>query len=204
MTPRTRVMLSSLVLALASVIGTAAQAQTMSASVIRPDSHGIVEGYYSHYRFDTPGDRTAMNGLGARLMWRPAARDYSTTSLTSRFALGLFGEYAPEQDEGFSVGHVGLQGDLNVLETPLYGRVSPVVSLGAGVLWTDRAGPAIDSRAFSFGNRSVSMFGLSPSLGARVGLWRQLGLRADVRDLVTFRDRTLHHPQLSAGISFPF
>jgi len=39
---------------------------------------------------------------------------------------------------------------------------------------------------------------------ARVGFWRQLGLRADAGDVVTFRGDTRHNLRLTAGLSFPF
>lgn len=204
MTLSRRVMISSLMLAFASSFATTAAAQEMSVSVIRPEPGRVLEGYYSHYRFETPGDRIGMNGIGARLMWNTARADYGATALPSRFAVGLFGEYVPEQDKNFSVGHVGVQGDMSVFRTPLYGRVSPVVSLGAGMLWTDRAGPGVSSPEFSLADRSVRTFTLAPSIGTRVGVWRQLGLRADVRDLVTFRDETQHHVSFAAGLSFPF
>jgi len=204
MTLTTRVMISSVMLAVATALAPAAQAQTMWNSAIRPEPGRLLEAYYSHYRFETPGDRVGMNGIGGRLMWNPARADYGATALPSRFALGLFGEYAPDQDKGFSVGHVGVQGDMSVFRTPLYGRVLPVVSLGAGMLWTDRSGPALSSPEFSIANESAKMFTLAPSIGTRVGLWRQLGLRADVRDLVTFRDGTRHHVQMAAGLSLPF
>lgn len=203
MTLSARVMLASFVLASAGLSGAPAHAQT-SIATAEPQAHRTVEGYYSHYRFDVRGDRLGMNGLGARLMWRPVAGDDSAPSFASRFAVGVFGEYVPDQDKGFAAGHVGVQGDLHVSRTPLFGRLSPVLSLGAGGFWTDRVGPAIDAREFSLANRSIKSFALTPALGARVGLWRQLGLRADVRDLVTFEERTLHHVQLSAGLSFPF
>jgi len=211
MTLTTRVMLSSVLAAVIGAYASTAEAQTMSISVIRPGSTihpepgRTVEGYYSHYSFDTPGSRTGMNGFGARIMWNPSRADYGLTALPSRFSLGLFGEYAPDQAERkFSVGHVGVQGDLNVFRTPLFGRLSPVASLGAGVLWTNRVGPAISSKEFTLGNETAQMFALSPSVGTRVALWRQLGLRADVRDLVTFRDRTLNHVQVAAGLSFSY
>ena len=204
MTLSTRVVISSLMLAFASSFATPAEAQTMSVSVIRPEPGRMLEGYYSHYRFSTPSDRVGMDGIGARLMWNPARADYGATALPSRFAVGMFGEYAPEQDKGFSVGHVGVQGDMSVFRSPLYGRISPVLSLGAGMLWTNRDGPAISNPEFSLADRSVRTFTLAPSLGTRVGLWRQVGLRADVRDLVTFRDRTLHHVSFATGLSFPF
>ena len=217
MTLSTRVLVSSMLVAFASVIPATAQGQGVSLSIIRPDRTDpvlasvapepgrVVEGYYSHYRFDTPGSRTGMSGVGARIMWNPARADYGVTALPSRFAFGLFGEYTPDQGtKNFSVGHVGLQGDMNVTPAPLFGRVVPVASLGAGVLWTDRVGPAVTSPEFTLGDRSAQMFALSPSLGARMALWRQLGLRADVRDLMTFRGRTLNHVQLSAGLSFGY
>jgi hypothetical protein len=206
MTLTTRVVLSSVMLAVAAALAPTAQAQvpgTTAVAVIRPEPGRLIEGYYAHYRFALPGDRVGMNGIGARLMWNPARADYGSTALPSRFALGLFGEYVPEQDKGFSVGHVGVQGDMNVFRTPLYGRVSPVLSLGAGMLWSDKSGPAISSPKFSLANESAKMFSLAPSLGTRVGLWRQLDLRADVRDLMTFRDETRHHVQFAAGLSFP-
>lgn len=204
MTLSTRVMISSLMLAFASSFATPAEAQTMLVSVVRPEPGRMLDGYYSHYRLSTPGERVGVDGIGARLMWNPARADYGATALPSRFAMGMFGEYVPEQGKGFSVGHVGVQGDMNVLKWPLYGRVMPVASLGAGVLWTDRAGPGISRPEFSLVDRSVRTFTLAPSFGTRVGLWRQMGLRADVRDVVTFRDRTLHHVSFATGLSLPF
>jgi hypothetical protein len=196
-------MLPSFALLLAGLAGPG-QAQTTAPSTVEPEPNRSVEAYYSHYRFDVPGDRLGMNGVGARLMWRPTVEDYASPGFASRFAFGVFGEWAPDQDKGFKAGHVGVQSDMNVFATPLFGRVSPVASLGAGAFWTDRVGPAIDSNDFSIQNKSIRSFALTPALGARVGLWRQLGLRADVRDLITFEEETLHHVQLSAGLSFPF
>jgi len=198
----TRVMLTSIALSFATLFAPTAEAQTASATTISPQSRRFVEGYYSHYQLDVPDDRIGMNGFGARFMWRPSSPDLP--SAASRFAIGLFGEYAPEQDKGFSVGHVGAQADMNVFATPLFGRVSPVLSLGAGGFWTDRKGPAIDSPEFSIANKSVQSFALTPALGTYVGLWRQLGLRADVRDVITFEEESLHHLQITAGLSLPF
>ena len=219
MTLRTCVKLSSLVPA-ACVAGllaaspVPASAQTMQLSIIRPERSvaevparpgRTVDGYYAHYRLDTPGDRIGVSGVGARFMWSPARADYGVTALPSRFAVGLFGEYVPNQEgRSFSLGHAGVTGDVNVLRTPLFGRIQPVASLGAGVLWTNREGPAIRGPEFVIGNETAAMFSLAPSLGTRVSLWRDFGLRADARDLITFRDATRHHVQLAAGLSFPF
>ena len=209
-----RTVLSSVLLAGLGALGATAEAQSLSVSIlhrepslamVRPEPGRVVEGYYSHYRFDTPGSRTAMNGIGARVMWNVARTDYGATALPSRFAVGMFGEYAPNQEgRSFSLGHVGVEGDMNVLQKPLFGRLLPVASLGAGMLWTNREGPEIQSVDFTLGNRSERLFALSPSVGTRVGLWRDLGLRAQVRDLITFRDEPRNHLQLSAGLSFSY
>ena len=101
--------------------------------------------------------------------------------------------------------HTGVQGDVSLLSTPLLGHVSPVASLGLGVLRTnlDNASQAA-ATGFPLGMESTTTFSLAPSVGARVGLWRQLGLRADAGDVVTFRGDTRHNLQLTAGLSFPF
>ena len=91
------------------------------------------EGYYTHYRFDADGDdRVGMNGLGARLKWRPTSLD--SMPVMPRFGLGVFGEYAPEDKLVLSLLHVGIQGDLMPVSQPWLGRVTPMVSLGAGLL----------------------------------------------------------------------
>ncbi|MDF2771981.1 MAG: hypothetical protein K0S86_1475, partial [Geminicoccaceae bacterium] len=64
--------------------------------------------------------------------WRPTVEDFEEPGFASRFTFGVFGEWAPDQDKGFRAGHVGVQSDMNLLATPLYGRLSPVLSLGAG------------------------------------------------------------------------
>lgn len=214
MTLVARTVLSSVLLAGLATLGAEAEAQSLSVSImhrepslamVRPEPGRVVEGYFTHYSFDTPGSRTSADGIGARVMWNMARTDYGATALPSRFAVGLFGEYAPKHESrSFSFGHVGVEGDMNVLRKPLFGRVLPIASLGAGMLWTNREGPDIESVDFTLGNRTERLFALSPSVGTRVGLWRQLGLRAQVRDLMTFRDEPLSHLQLSAGLSFSY
>ena len=203
MTLRTRVMLASVLVAAASLLATPAAAQSPVVPAVGPKP-ALFEGYYAHYRFARSDGRVGMNGIGARLMWNPIVADYGATTLPSRFAIGLFGEWAPNQDKGFSIGHFGVQSDLSVAKSPLFGRVLPVLSLSAGALRTDRSGAAISKTDFELGDRSLTMFALAPSLGTRVAVWRQLGLRADVRDVMTFRDRTLHHAQVAAGLTLPF
>ena len=188
----------------AFVAGTA-KAQSIPSTV----GQFAVDGYYSYYRLDAVGnDAVGMNGLGARVMWYPWRGTVSSDDAArfqSRVGLGLFGEYAPAQDRGFSMLHTGVQGDVSLLSTPLLGHVSPVASLGLGVLRTnlDNASQAA-ATGFPLGMESTTTFSLAPSVGARVGLWRQLGLRADAGDVVTFRGDTRHNVQLTAGLSFPF
>lgn len=188
----------------AFVAGTA-KAQSIPSTV----GQFAVDGYYSYYRLDAVGnDAVGMNGLGARVMWYPWRGTVSSDDAArfqSRVGLGLFGEYAPAQDRGFSMLHTGVQGDVSLLSTPLLGHVSPVASLGLGVLRTnlDNASQAA-ATGFPLGMESTTTFSLAPSVGARVGLWRQLGLRADAGDVVTFRGDTRHNLQLTAGLSFPF
>jgi hypothetical protein len=165
------------------------------------------EGYYTHYRLDADGDdRFGMNGVGARLLWTPMSRD--SLSFASRFGLGIFGEYAPWNDLGFSLFHAGLQGDVTLLSQPWFGRLMPIASLGAGVLHSnvdavnEMSGAVLSP--VPLGTRSTTSFTLSPAAGLKLALWREFGLRADARDLVTFRDGTRHNWQLAAGLSFPF
>jgi hypothetical protein len=196
-------MLSFVLVAAASLFATPAAAQSRVVPAVRPKP-ALFEGYYTHYNFDRSDGRVGMNGIGARLMWNPIRADYGATTLPARFSIGLFGEWAPSQDKGFSVGHFGVQSDLSVVRSPLFGRVLPVLSLSAGALRTERSGAAISEADFELGDRSLTMFALAPSLGTRIGVWRQLGLRADVRDVMTFRDQTRHHGQFTAGLSLPF
>ena len=175
------------------------------------------EGYYTHYRLDTPGhDRLRMNGLGARLVWRPSG---DSPSVTPRLGLGVFGEYAPSDNLGFSLLHAGVQSDLMLAPQPWFGRVTPIASLGAGVLHASvedsfaaasrdaqrlRATMLALAPVAEINARSSTTFALSPAAGAKLALWRELGVRGDVRDLVTFRGGMRHHLQLTAGLSFPF
>lgn len=161
------------------------------------------EGYYTHYRLDVDGEgRFGMNGVGARLMWQPTTGD----SLSApRFGLGLFGEYAPEDDLGFSLFHAGIQGDVTLVRQPWFGRLTPVASLGAGLLRSsvdDRSTAA--ARRVHLARQSETSFALTPAAGVKLALWQRLGIRADARDLVTFRGGPWHNWQFTAGVSFPF
>lgn len=164
----------------------------------------LIDGYYTNYRLETlDDDRLGMGGMGARLMWRLG--DENVPAILNRTAVGLYAEYAPAEDKGFALLHAGLQGDFNLVRAPLFGRLEPAVSLGAGVLQTsvENSTESTLSR-FEPGLRKSASFTLSPAIGARISLWRQLGLRADARDFIIFHGGALHNPQFTVGLSFLF
>jgi hypothetical protein len=187
--------------------GSNVSAQTLqSQNPWRSATPLTVEGYHAHYRLDAAGDdRIGMDGIGARLLWRGGLRFAGADALRERSAVGLFAEYAPTQSGGFSLLHAGLQGDLNLTPAPLFGRVTPIASLAAGALWTDvdDETKAVGS-GFPLAARSSTTLALTPAIGMRMDLWRQLGLRMDVRDVITFRHKTLHNYQFATGLSFAF
>ena len=183
-------------------------AATGSLEVPWPGSRPVTfDGYYTHYRLDTDGDdRFAMNGVGARLMWRSKG---DSLGLPPRLGFGIFGEYAPADNVGLSLLHMGLQGDLNLLSKPLGNRLTPIASLGAGMLRSSVSGSTpLPSARLGIRSapvvRSATSFALTPAAGVKLDLWRNLGVRGDMRDLMTFRDGTQHNWQFTAGLSFPF
>lgn len=201
-----RILRSGLVAVAAALAASDVQAQTGTArptwAVTGPLS---LEGYYAHYRLDASGDeRFGMNGVGARLLWNGPAHFAGLRVVPSRAAIGVFAEYAPTA-RGFSILHAGAQGDVRLSATPLFGRATPIASMALGALWTDVDNEA-DARATAFplAQERTTTFAVTPSLGVRVGLWRELGLRADVRDVVTFSPTTLHNLQFATGLSVSF
>jgi len=170
------------------------------------NGHFTVEGFYSQYRLDgrSGSDRTTVDGVGGRLMWQlPAfmsADDYTLSR--PRAALGAFAVYTPEQNVGFTTWHVGTQADFLPLATPLFGRVDPLVSLGAGALRTNLRGTPTSDVAVA--DASNTSFALSPAVGLRLSLLPAVGIRADARDVIAFRGGATHNPELSAGLSLTF
>lgn len=183
---------------------TAAHAQAASPGELSLGGLAI-DGYYSYYRLETVGNgRLGMGGAGARLMWR-ADSESELPWLLRRTAAGLFADYAPGDSRGFSVTHTGIQGDLRLLSAPLFGRIEPVISVGAGVLQTSVSNSSeARSTLFPLAEQKTATFALSPAFGTRLNVWRQFGIRVDLRDVVTFRDRTLHNMQFAGGASFVF
>jgi hypothetical protein len=214
-----RFLLSGLVVPVAAALAMgSAEAQVIKSSWNGPGTGAFAapwtevspvafEGYYTHYRLDAGGDdRFGIDGVGARLLWKRMSRD--SLPFTSRFGLGIFGEYAPSNDLGFSLLHAGLQGDVTLVSQPWFGRLMPIASLGAGVLHASidevNQTPWAVLSPVPLGKRSMTTFTLTPAAGLKLALWREFGLRTDARDLVTFRDGTHHNWQLTAGLSFPF
>lgn len=198
-----RILASGVALALAATLG-AGSAHAQMAQETQWNGLGPFnfEPYYTHYRLDGEGDRIGMDGFGGRMMWGIGTPDSMT--VRPRAAIGVFGEYAPRQDLGFTMWHAGVHGDFNLLHQPWLGRISPVLSLSAGALSTGREQEENVEPRFPLATKSTTTFALTPSVGTRVRLWRSLGLRADVSDLITFRDETRHNVQFAAGLSFPF
>lgn len=202
----TRILRLGLVALALGIFASVLQAQAFNSQSSPWAGPLTVEGYYTQYRLESTGeDRFGMHGIGGRLMWNGAVRFAGLESLPSRSALGIFAEYAPTQDRGFSLIHTGAQADFNLAPTPLLGRVTPIASLAAGALWTDveDQNKAI-ATGFPLAAQRTTTFALTPAAGLRIGLWRELGLRADVRDVMTFRHKTLNNIQFATGLSFVF
>jgi hypothetical protein len=209
------------------------------------DGRVVVEGFYSRYQLDTRAgrDRLDADGIGGRLLWRltppadeaTAANASLASRLASRTAVGAFAVYAPERHTGFTTWHVGAEADHQLLATPLFGRIDPIVSLGAGAFHTAtrsdapslRRGQGWASFAETFvgplpavgvvpidtpvlpvlnatRTRATTSLALSPAVGARLGLFSNIGLRGDVRDVIAFRGGPTHNVELSGGLSLTF
>jgi hypothetical protein len=205
------------------------------------DGRLSVEGFYSRYQLDARDgrDRLSADGIGGRLLWRltpladeATAADASLASrLAARTAVGAFAVYAPDRNTDLTTWHVGAEADHQLLARPLFGRIDPIVSLGAGAFhsvtrdavssnpgarWTTFAetfvGPVpgvaivpVDVPGLdATGMRTTTSFALSPAVGARIGLFSNVGLRGDVRDVIAFRGGPTHNVEFSGGLSLTF
>ena len=147
-------------------------------------------------------DRVLTEGTGARVMWQlPAEQD--AKSLRSRTSVGLAAAYSRQRiGPTVTTHYLGGEADVELLPEPIAGRLSPFVSLGVGALRTDSTVPAlVNPRGH---DRMTVSLALSPGAGMRLGLGRGLGIRADVRDVVTFHDGTRHNPAFGVGLSLRF
>ena len=170
-----------------------------------------VDGFYTRLHLDANGGRVAADGIGGRLMWsatRP--EDAGTSWLADHASIGLLASHTPEQSLGFSTLHLGAVVDLQPTLTPIAGRATPFLSLGAGMLRTTvssttRSGTSASASArprSPLTDRSNTTETLSPAAGLRVELVPGIALQGAVRDLVTFRGDTRHNVALEAGLRF--
>jgi hypothetical protein len=164
-----------------------------------------VEGYYTRLRLDADGGGAAADGIGGRLMWsatRP--EDAGSSWLADHAAIGLLAQHTPAQRRGFSTLHLGAVVDVQPVLTPLFGRVTPYLSIGAGALRTTLSSDAATSgRPRSpLTDRDNTTATLSPGIGARVQLIPGIALQGDLRDVMTFRHDTRHNVAFSAGLRF--
>jgi hypothetical protein len=169
-----------------------------------------IEGFYTQLRFDVTGPSVNANGVGARFMWYPTVdtgRTGALPALLRRTGLGLYGTFTPEhtyrQDLRFSTVGVGGVADVRPFATPLAGRVDPFLSLGAGWLNT-RVDAAVAPAPSPLLAESHVAFALTPGVGARVGLMRNVALQGDVRDVMTFLGDTRHNIGVGAGLRLNF
>jgi hypothetical protein len=192
-----------------SAVATLAVATMLPRSVAaQTEAPVAIEGYYGRFHLDAaaapaPGERST-TALGGRLLWYPGADDPEAHPFLSRTSVGLFGEYAPEQDRGFNLVHAGLHGDLRLLRMPLFGRLQPTISLGAGVFTTRRTSFESVASGSPFDDRTRSAFALTPGAGLQLRLWRAVNVRADVRDVITMRDGTRNNLSVGGGLSLRY
>ena len=204
---RRPILLATLALPVLALAPSAARAQSRPLTIA--GTPASLDAYYARYSLEPrSGDRIGMYGIGARATWRPGAAEAPLATdrpLASRVGLGLFTEYAPDQDEGFRLWHLGVHAEVTPFAAPLFGRVEPVLGLGGGALTTrpDRVRILGQSR-FAMGDARATALTLTPTIGANVGLWRGLGVRIEGADVATFRSGTLHNFQLAAGVTLPF
>jgi hypothetical protein len=166
----------------------------------------ILEPIYSAYRFDKdPGaSRVDARAYGGRLVWLPFADQATATEspLASRLGFGIFHESGPKQDLGFDAFHTGALVEFLPLGQSLFERVDPVLTLSTGLLRTERK--SLDHRQYPLDQESANRFTLAPGVGLRVMLLRQLGIRGELRDVMTFSGATRHNVNFFSGLSIVF
>jgi hypothetical protein len=164
----------------------------------------ILEPIYSAYRFDRdPGaSRVEARTYGGRLVWFPFADQAAEAPVVSRLGFGIFHEAGPKQDLQFDAFHTGALAEFRPLQGSLFERVDPVVTLSAGVLRTVRK--SLEHRQYPLDDESANRFALAPGVGVRVMVVRQLGVRGELRDVMTFSGGTRHNVNFFTGLSIAF
>jgi hypothetical protein len=187
---------------LGAAVPTALDAQTPMPWQTRQPA---VEGYYTRLRLDADGGPATADGIGGRLMWsatRP--EDAGTSWLADHAAIGLLASHTPAQSRGFSTLHLGAVVDVQPFLTPIAGRVTPYLSIGAGALRTTLSSDAAASTRprSPLTDRDNTTATLSPGVGARVQITPGIALQGDLRDVMTFRHDTRHNVAFGAGLRF--
>jgi hypothetical protein len=166
-----------------------------------------LEGFLTRYQLDTErGNRLAVDGVGGRFLWTSSAALTDPASLAARTSVGVFGVFLPEQNRlGFSMLHGGAELNVRPLAAPILARIEPLLSFGVGALRTHVAELSqTRARDLALADRSNVALALSPGAGARIALVPGLDLRADARDVVTFRDGVRNHVAWNVGLGMTF
>jgi hypothetical protein len=188
----------------ATLLATPATAQTIGGARFGAPPRAL-EGFLTQYRFAAGGDPVAVEGVGGRFVWTAPPVLGDPTSLAARTSLGVFGVFLPRQNGlGYTTLHAGGELSVRPLPTPV-ARVEPVVSVGVGGLRTDLADRVrVGTRDLALGDRADMALALSPGVGARVALVPGLDLRADVRDVITFREAVRNNLAYGVGLGMAF
>jgi hypothetical protein len=217
---RARLALNPLLIA----VGVAIPAQL--AAQAAPRTTAVFEGYVARAALHptVAGTRTPLAGAGARLLLPlESFLGPESAALARRTAVGGFVTSVSTDDGGVSAQHYGLHADMRLLDTPLAGRVDPLVSLGTGVLHGQRIagaraavgslclrpldvpGPTTSPTCVRPPREDPAAHGtylaVSPAAGVRVGLLPGLALRADVRDVIVYRGGPRHNLEIGTGLS---
>jgi hypothetical protein len=196
-------------------VGSALLAATLLAAPVGAQTVGgarfgapprALEGFLTQYRFAAGDAPVAVEGVGGRFVWTTPPVLGDPTSLAARTSLGVFGVFLPRQNGlGYTTLHAGGELSVRPLPAPVAARVEPVVSLGVGALRTDVADRVrVGTRDLALGDRADMSLALSPGVGARVALVPGLDLRADVRDVITFREAVRNNLAYGVGLGMAF
>ncbi len=159
-------------------------------------------------------------GFGARLLFGLGAPSRGADrSVWERAYLGPFVAYTAgvptrSGDRHDALTHAGVEADWLVLDRALAGRIDPFLSMGLGVLRTEREErlPTVrDTHRATVrlatridktveGGTRTNMT-VAPGVGARVAVVPGLSLRVDVRDAIAFGTATTHVLEMAFGVS---
>ena len=197
------------------------------AAQTAPRAGVVYEHFLSRARLSPAvvGAPVRVEGMGARLLFPLGAVTGGVApGLGRRVAVGGFATYAPADDPGFTTWHYGAVADVRLLDRPVLGRLEPLVSLGAGAFRMqrdDRVGQpplgvaCVNPKDLPLRAADACLpppsdplrlrktdFALSPAAGLRVALFPNVGLRADVRDVIVYAaGAPKHNFEFATGFS---